>query len=229
MATDTAQHSTVTDTVQHSTALAFAFPPPQAKAWESFCRARVAGKTQRDAWIAAYPDRADGLPFTTQRQNGSDLDRRPEIRARIAEIQAEAMADAKHDGADLVRSLATEIADARTIEDAAAVKARLDALEDDAKTAGTDGLQVRASVCMCRVKLIEVLGRIRLQALGHLTRYASRARFSGSSDAPVKVQINFGGAPDVLQVQSVQVSPAGTPMRDVEALPRAEEVPDAGE
>ena len=201
------------------------FPPP----WETFARARVAGKTQRDAWCEAYPDRMDGISFSTQRQNGSDLDRRPEVRDRVAELRADAMAEAKHDGADLVRSLATEIADARTVEDAAAVKARLDALEDDAKTAGTDGLQVRASVCMCRVKLIEVLGRIRLQALGHLTRYASRARFTGRDDAPVKVQINFGGAPDVLQVQSVQVSPAGTPMRDVEALPRAEEVPDAGE
>jgi len=194
------------------------FPPP----WETFARARVAGKTQRDAWCEAYPDRMDGISFSTQRQNGSDLDRRPEVRDRVAELRADAMAEAKHDGADLVRSLATEIADARTVEDATAVKRRLDALEDDACAHGVNGLQVRASICMCRVKLIEVLGRLRLQALGHLTRYASRARFTGRDDAPVRVQINFGGAgPD-----SVQVRGGGQVGEPAEA---EEVMPDAGE
>ena len=198
--------------------------------WELFARGRVAGKTQRDAWVEAFPDQAARISFSSQKTAGSDMDRRPEVQARIAELRADAMALATHEGADLVRSLATEIADARTVEDAQAVKQRLDALEDDAKTAGTDGLQVRASVCMCRVKLIEVLGRIRLQALGHLTRYASRARFTGSSDAPVAVQINFGGAgPDSVQVrgggQAVQVQQPAA----VEALLRVEGVPDAGE
>ena len=183
-----------TDTVQHSTALvplSHAFLPP----WEVFCRARVAGKTQREAWIEAHPDRVAGLSFSTQRQNGSDLDRRPEVQARIAELRGEAMEEAKHSGADLVRSLATEIADARTIEDAEAVKQHLDTLDADACDAGVAGLKVRSAVCMCRVKLIEVLGRIRLQALGHLTRYASRAAFTGASgDAPVSVSIDFGGS-----------------------------------
>ena len=198
------------------------FPAAQAQAWEVFCRARVAGKTQRDAWIEAYPDRAEGLAFTNQRQNGSELDRRPEVRARVSELRSEAMALATHDGADLVRSLATEIADARTVEDAQAVKVRLDALEDDARDAGVNGLQVRASVCMCRVKLIEVLGRIRLQALGHLTRYASRARFTGRDDAPVRVQINFGGAgPDSVQVRGG--GQAGEPAEAEEVLPDAGE------
>ena len=194
------------------------FPPP----WETFARARVAGKTQRDAWCEAYPDRMDGISFSTQRQNGSDLDRRPEVRDRVAELRADAMAEAKHDGADLVRSLATEIADARTVEDATAVKRRLDALEDDACAHGVNGLQVRASICMCRVKLIEVLGRLRLQALGHLTRYASRARFTGRDDAPVRVQINFGGAgPDSVQVRGG--GQAGEPAEAEEVMP-----PDAG-
>ena len=194
------------------------FPPP----WETFARARVAGKTQRDAWCEAYPDRMDGISFSTQRQNGSDLDRRPEVRDRVAELRADAMAEAKHDGADLVRSLATEIADARTVEDAQAVKVRLDALEDDARDAGVNGLQVRASVCMCRVKLIEVLGRIRLQALGHLTRYASRARFTGRDDAPIKVEINFGGAgPDSVQVRGG--GQVGEPAEAEEVMPNAGE------
>jgi hypothetical protein len=132
------------------------------------------------------------------------------------------MALATHDGADLVRSLATEIADARTVEDAQAVKVRLDALEDDARDAGVNGLQVRASVCMCRVKLIEVLGRIRLQALGHLTRYASRARFTGRDDAPVRVQINFGGAgPDSVQVRGG--GQVGEPAEAEEVMPNAGE------
>ena len=194
------------------------FPPP----WETFARARVAGKTQRDAWCEAYPDRMDGISFSTQRQNGSDLDRRPEVRDRVAELRADAMAEAKHDGADLVRSLATEIADARTVEDATAVKRRLDALEDDACAHGVNGLQVRASICMCRVKLIEVLGRLRLQALGHLTRYASRARFTGRDDAPVRVQINFGGAgPDSVQVRGG--GQAGEPAEAEEVMPDAGE------
>ena len=199
--------------------------------WEVFCRARVAGKTQRDAWVEAYPERSTGCSYSTQGQNGSDLDRRPDVKARISELRSEAMALATHDGADLVRSLATEIADARTVEDAQAVKVRLDALEDDARDAGVNGLQVRASVCMCRVKLIEVLGRIRLQALGHLTRYASRARFTSQDGSPVKVQINFGGAgPDSVQVrgggQAVQVGPSAA--APVEVLPEAAEVmPDA--
>ena len=199
-------------------------PKPQnfKSEWEVFCRARVSGKTQREAWIEAYPERSKGCSYSTQGQNGSDLDRRPEVRDRVAELRAEAMSLATHEGADLIRSLATEIDDARTIEDAAAVKQRLDALEDDAKTAGTDGLQVRASVCMCRVKLIEVLGRIRLQALGHLTRYASRARFTGRDDAPVRVQINFGGAgPDSVQVRGG--GQAGEPAEAEEVMPDAGE------
>ena len=190
--------------------------------WEVFCRARVAGKTQRDAWVEAYPERSTGCSYTTQGQNGSDLDRRPDVKARVSELRSEAMAEAKHEGAGLLRDLAAEIVAAQTVEDTAAVTRHMDELEVDAKAAGDAGLQVRGTICACRVKLVEVLGRIRLQAYGQIIKYASRARFTSHDGSPVRVQINFGGAgPD-----SVQVRGGGQVGEPAEA---EEVMPDAGE
>jgi hypothetical protein len=205
-------------------------PKPQTfkSEWEVFCRARVAGKTQREAWVEAYPERSKTVSYTTQGQNGSDMDRRPEVKARISELRSEAMADAKQTGAALLRDLAAEIVAAQVVEDAAAVTRHMDELEADAIAAGDAGLQVRGTICACRVKLVEVLGRIRLQAYGQIIKYASRAKFTSGDGSPVAVQINFGGSESV-EVrgggQAVQVQQPAA----VEALLRVEGVPDAGE
>ena len=163
---------------------------PRNPRWSVFAESRAAGNTLAVSYRRAYPRSrlADG----TVRKRGFDLEKREPVARLIEDLRTRALGQAVFEGAALVRSLAQEIASAANVEDAQAIKKSLDDLETDARAAGVDGLQCRASVAALRIKFWEVLGRIRLQALGHLTRYASRTKgTNGSSDAPVAVQINY--------------------------------------
>ena len=159
--------------------------------WEKFARKRVEGVIGVEAYLEAFP-KCNGRSRNALRVRACELERRPEVADTIGRFRAQAMGEAVVEGAALVRRLAQEVTLAGNVENAQAIKKALDDLETDARAAGVDGLQVRASVAALRIKFWEVLGRIRLQALGHLTRYASRTKgTNGSADTPVKVQINY--------------------------------------
>jgi len=152
----------------------------------------VEGAIGAEAYLQAFP-KANGNSRNALRVRACELERRPEVADTIGKFRAEAMQKAVVEGAALVRGLAQEIASAANVEDAAAVKEHLDRLEEAAIGFGADGLQVRASVCACRVKLIEVLGRIRLQAYSQLVKYAAKGKgANGNGDTPVAVRIFFG-------------------------------------
>jgi hypothetical protein len=126
------------------------------------------------------------------RKRGFDLEKREPVARLIEDLRTRAMTQAVECGASLILSLKGEIDAAGNVDTPEAVKSRLDVLEDDAKAAGVDGLQCRATVEALRIKLIEVLGRLRLQAYSQLVKYASRARGNGNGqDAPCSVIINY--------------------------------------
>ena len=164
---------------------------PQNPRWSVFAESRAAGNTLAVSYRRAYPRSrlADG----TVRKRGFDLEKREPVARLIEDLRTRAMTQAVECGASLVLRCKGEIDAAANVEDAQAIKKVLDDLETDARAAGVDGLQVRASVAALRIKFWEVLGRIRLQALGHLTRYARVKDTNGSGDAPVAVQINYAG------------------------------------
>lgn len=60
---------------------------------EAYCRERVAGKTQRQAMLSAWPDRARWKPETVDKR-ASELEARGEVKGRIAELKRAAAAQA---------------------------------------------------------------------------------------------------------------------------------------
>jgi len=108
----------------------------------------------------------------------------------IGDLRAKAMTQAVECGASLILRCKQEIDAATTTDTPQAVFERLEELGEAATAAGD--LQAAVNVMALRVKMIEVLGRIRLQATSILLKYTARVnKGNGSVDAPVKVEINY--------------------------------------
>ena len=145
------------------------------------------GLTLHQAHETAFPGT---VAFEARRKAGFRLEKKPEVQERLAEERALAMEDARTNGAALVRSLIQEIEQAATTDTPQAVFESLEELGKAATAAGD--LQAAVAVLALRVKMIEVLGRIRLQATSALLKYTARVKGNGSADTPVRVQINYG-------------------------------------
>jgi len=154
---------------------------------EAFVRGRVMGLTLHQAHESAFPGT---VAFEARRKAGFRLEKKPEVQERLAEVRAAAMLSAQETGADLVRTLKEEIDAATTTDTPQAVFESLEELGKAATAAGD--LQAAVAVLALRVKMIEVLGRIRLQATSALLKYAAKVKGNGSADTPVRVQINYG-------------------------------------
>jgi hypothetical protein len=124
------------------------------------------------------------------RKRAFDLEKREPVARLIEDLRTRAMTQAVECGASLILRCKQEIDAATTTDTPQAVFESLEELGKAATAAGD--LQAAVAVLALRVKMIEVLGRIRLQATSALLKYTARVKCNGSADTPVRVQINYG-------------------------------------
>ena len=80
--------------------------------WERYAQERAAGRTQRQAMLAAYPARAAWKPETVDKR-ASELESRGEVKGRLETLMRRSAAKAVADRADILSGLSQAFGKAR--------------------------------------------------------------------------------------------------------------------